>query len=374
MRILFLIRSLANAHGVERTFIDKANFFSEQGHAVLMLTYEQGDHPFAFLLSPQTQHRDLDCKYYQLYKYSIIKRLVETWKMKKVFYKRILSVVRDFQPDILTTTAYSQDFMSEIMQLNNLVPIIVESHSAFYYDNSNKVGLHRLLVRHFLWTLKNCRLIIALTNGDARFWSRYVKNVKVVPNPLSFYIEDVSHYRRIDNRIVCAGQLYAPKRFDRMIEAFSKVADKFPEWYIDVYGDGEDRDILESMIKAFGLEGKVLLHPRTDNIAEEFLTSQFFVSSSDFEGFSLVIIEAMACGLPVLSTNCPYGPGEIIENGVTGMLCELTVDDLANKMEWMITHHAERLKIGERGYQAAAKYKKEIIMKEWEAAYRSVLR
>ena len=82
----------------------------------------------------------------------------------------------------------------------------------------------------------------------------------------------------------------------------------------------------------------------------------------------------MACGLPVLSTNCPYGPGEIIENGVTGLLCELTVDDLANKMEWMITHHAERLKIGERGYQAAAKYKKEKIMKEWEAAYRSVLR
>ena len=107
---------------------------------------------------------------------------------------------------------------------------------------------------------------------------------------------------------------------------------------------------------------------------EEYQQSQFFVLCSDYEGFGLVLIEAMACGIPVVSTDCPFGPSDIIEDGLTGLLARMDVQDLAAKMEWMITHEAERNMMGVRGRYAAAKYEKEEVMKEWERAYMSVLK
>ena len=114
-------------------------------------------------------------------------------------------------------------------------------------------------------------------------------------------------------------------------------------------------------------------HQPVDDIYSEYQRSQFLVLSSDFEGFGLVIIEAMACGLPVVATNCPYGPSEIIEEGKTGLLSQMNVEDLAEKIEWMITHDKERQEMGIRAYEASARYQIEQVMPQWLAAYQSVL-
>ena len=102
---------------------------------------------------------------------------------------------------------------------------------------------------------------------------------------------------------------------------------------------------------------------------EEYQRSQFFVLSSDYEGFGLVLVEAMACGIPVVSTDCPHGPSDIIDDGCTGLLTKLNVKDLAEKMEWMITHDKDRMLMGEKAYEAAANYKIDVIMPKWEAIY-----
>ena len=142
---------------------------------------------------------------------------------------------------------------------------------------------------------------------------------------------------------------------------------------MDIYGDGEDRGKLESLIKDLSMDNRIFLKSQTDDIFKEFKSSQFCVISSDFEGFSLVLIEAMGCGLPVVSTACPYGPQELIEDGITGILSDLEVDSLAQKIEWMATHDSERKMMGNNAHLAAALYKKEIVMARWEAAYYSVL-
>jgi len=130
---------------------------------------------------------------------------------------------------------------------------------------------------------------------------------------------------------------------------------------------------LEGLIASKRIQSCVHLIPPTKDIYNEFQRSQFFVLSSDYEGFGLVIIEAMACGIPVVSTDCPYGPSEIIEDGKTGLLAKMDVQDLADKMEWMITHEEERKAMGARAHQAAARYRKEVVMPEWEKAYLSVV-
>ena len=98
MRLIFVIRSLANLHGVERTITDKINYFAENGHDVAILTYEQGSHPFAFPLSSQAKikHVDLDCRYFPLYQFFFLKRLCKSWKLRTVFKDRLVSFVKDF--------------------------------------------------------------------------------------------------------------------------------------------------------------------------------------------------------------------------------------------------------------------------------------
>lgn len=373
MKIAFLIGSLANAHGVERTLVDKANYMALNGHTVSMLTYEQGQHQIAFPLSEKVEHVDLDCRFFILYKYSFLVRQFKAFKLKALFKKRLLSFIRDSQIQVLVVTTYSQEFMGGVMSVSNEVPVVVESHSAFIYDNHGKSALNYLRSFLLIHTIKKCNLLIALTKGDATDWKRYVHNVKTVPNPLSYYCDDTTNLVRIDKRIVCAGRLYSPKRFDRLIRAFAKIAVHCPDWYVDIYGDGEDRGKLESLIKDLSMEDRIFLRSKTNDIFKEFKSSQFCVISSDFEGFSLVLIEAMGCGLPVVSTACPYGPMELIDDGVTGLLSSLDVDDLAEKIEWMTKHDSERRMMGKNAHSAASQYKIEKVMEKWEAAYYSVL-
>ena len=146
------------------------------------------------------------------------------------------------------------------------------------------------------------------------------------------------------------------------------------DWRLDVYGDGE-RNSYEQQALVLGLDkSRYRLHERTDNVEKVYTESSLFVLSSRFEGFGMVIVEAMACGLPCVSFDCPSGPSEIVENGVSGLLAkEGDVIDLSSKIEWMITHEKERKEMGIKAHQAVARYKKEKVMKEWEKAYMSLI-
>ena len=164
------------------------------------------------------------------------------------------------------------------------------------------------------------------------------------------------------------------KRFDRLIDAFAAISSKYPNWHVDIFGEGNLRNTLEQQIERLGLKDKILIHQPSSNIYDEYLCSELYVMSSDYEGFGLVLVEAMACGVPVISTDCPFGPSEIIEDGVTGLLTKMDVDDLANKIEWMITHPEKLKSMGVKAHESAAKYQLENVMPKWEAVYKSVLR
>ncbi len=373
MRIMFIIRSLANAHGVERTFIDKANYLAEHGHDVLMVTYEQGLHGYAYPVSSYVKRIDLDCRYFTIFDYSIPRRLLEANKIKNRFKKRIRILTEETLPDVVVASTYEGEFMNEIVGLKDKTRVILESHTAFV-AHLNGNNLIEKVRKHFVLNkIKCCDLLIALTRQDANYWKQYVKNVIVVVNPLPDYIEELKQEEKVVGRIMAAGSLQHIKRFDRLIDAFSLIADQYPQWHVVIYGDGPEKQELKKKIFQYGLEGRFFLKGLTHNIYSEYLRSQFFVLSSDNEGFGLVIIEAMSCGLPVVSTDCPFGPREIIADGKTGLLSRLDAEDLAAKMEWMITHEKERMEMGENAHKSASRYKMDNVMKEWEAAYLSVI-
>lgn len=373
MKLFYLLSSIAKRGGVERTFIDKANYLASQGHDITLITYEQAGNPYAYPLSSIVKHIDLDCRLYTIYKYRLFRREMKRWEMKRKLREKLKELVSRESPDILVTSTYSAEVITEIMSVKRDVKIVLESHTAAKYDTF--IGILKKIY-NYLFTLrymKKCDLLIALTKGDASFWRRHISNVMVVPNPVSFYKEDLAINIKEKGRIISVGRLHQVKRFDRLIEAFSIIADKYPEWHVDIFGEGNLRGQLEELIQKCNLQNQFFIHQPTNSIYEEYIKSEFYVLSSDHEGLPLVLLEAMACGIPVVSVDCPYGPSEIVEDGNTGLLSKIDKNDLAEKMEWMIVHKEERLRMGCMAHEKSARYKKEIVMKEWENAYVSVI-
>lgn len=369
MKIIFVLRSIANRGGVERTLIDKANYLATKGHNVLFVTYEQGNHPFAFGLSSLIVHQDLDCRLFVLYNYSFVRRVLLYIKMALVFRKRWNALIDKYQPDVVVVTTYSCDFICKIMGVRDKTRVVVESHSAYTHDMIPNGFVDRMKKRLFLRNIKKCDVLICLTNGDAKCWKECVKNVKTLKNPIVYYPDLMSCYNRKTGRIISVGRLQSQKRYDRLISVSALIAPKYPQWYIDIYGKGNLYNQLKDLIKDKGLEGRVFLHEPIENIYNEYMQSQFLVLSSDYEGLPLVLLEAMSFGLPVISTDCPFGPSEIIKHQNNGLLCEMDYKDLSEKMEWMIIHDDERQAMAIKARQTASHYKKEIVMKQWENTY-----
>jgi glycosyltransferase involved in cell wall biosynthesis len=373
MNIVFLLRSVAKKNGVERTITDKVNALANMGHMVTLLTYEQCNHPNAFHIDEKVRCIDFDCCYYTIYKYPLFIRLYEAWKMKYHFAKKLQAFINQVHPDVIVTTTYTKEFMDIVISLSRQIRVVIESHTAFTHDMMGGSLIERIQKYALLRSVKRCDLLIALTMGDAECWKQHIRNVATVCNPLTFYPETLSHPSKESGRIIAVGRLEPQKRFDRLIEAFSLIAHKYPSWYIDIYGEGNDREALQRLIEEKGLTKQIYLKGVTSNVYSEYERSQFFVFSSDYEGFGLVLAEAMACSIPCVSTDCPFGPSDIIEDRVDGLLCKMTEEDLSAKMEWMIIHEKERQEMGLKARQTVVRYKKENVMKAWEKAYLSVI-
>ncbi len=374
MKLIYVVRSLHPVGGIERTLTDKANWLVSHGHEVLFVMYKQGGDKVAFHLDSRVQLVDLKCSIYSLFKYPLYTRLFKYFSLSRMFQERFREVINDFKPDTISVAIpNAEEFVWEVVRVARNMRVVIESHVAYEY-----LSYGRSKTDFFLYffhspskAILNSNALIVLTKSDADTWKRKgVQEVLVVPNPVSFYVDNVDNVEKDEKRIISVGRLVSQKRFDRLIDAFALIANHYPGWHIDIFGEGNLRPVLEQQVMEKKLLGRINIHDYTFDVMSEYLRSQFMVLSSDYEGFGLVIVEAMACGLPVISTDCPHGPSEIIDNGVTGWLTRLDVKGLADRMEWMITHQEERQMMGVKAHEAVAAYRKEVIMKKWESAYK----
>ena len=373
MKLIYVVRTLHPIGGIERTLTDKANWMVSHGHEVLFVTYKQGEDKVSFPLNSRIRLVDMRCSIYSLFKFPIYTRIFKYFILSKIFQKRFREVLDAFVPDVISVAIpNAEDFLWEVVKVAHNIKVVVESHMAYDYLSygRSRTDFFLYLFHSPIKAIRNSGSLIVLTEGDADSWKRVgMTKITVVPNPVPFYVDNVGNVVKEKRRIIAIGRLVSQKRFDRMIDAFALIANNFPDWYIDIFGEGELRSALEQRVKDYGLSDRIFIYNFTNDIKSELLRSQFFILSSDYEGFGLVIVEAMACGIPVVATDCPYGPSEIIEDGVTGLLSKMDVLDLASKIEWMIVHESERKEMGIKSHKAVARYKKDNIMEEWNRAY-----
>jgi glycosyltransferase involved in cell wall biosynthesis len=166
-------------------------------------------------------------------------------------------------------------------------------------------------------------------------------------------------------RVISAGRYMPEKGFDRLLKAWGLIKKKFHDWELYIFGNG-NRMPYQEIADQLQLGESVHLMPATKDIADEFAKSSIYVMSSRYEGFGLVLAEAMSCGLPCISFDCPYGPHEIIRDREDGFLAEDgNIEDLAKKLEQLMSNEDLRIRMGTKAIQNIYRFNPEVIMAQW---------
>jgi len=376
MRLIYYLPSLEAPGGLERIITFKANYFAEQGNEVTIITSELGDHKPYFPLSPQVRHIDLGVAFDYPYSQSRLIKLLKYPFRYHRFRKRFAKVLRELRPDITISTLRRE--LNFVNKLDDGSIKIGEFHVTRYAYGAEalKSGnpllkwLKAQLNKKFVRNLSQLKRVVLLTHEEAGFWSE-LTNLSVIPNPIITPLNKVSDGKA--KRVIAVGRYAPQKGFDMLIDSWALVAQKYPDWTLYIYGDGFLRAELQEQIERLGLTEKCRLEHTVNNIADKYGESSIFVLSSRYEGFGMVITEAMGCGVPPVSFACPCGPRDIIKNGINGLLAENgNTEDLAEKIGNLIKDEEKRQEMGQQAYADAQKYKMENISEQWEELFQSI--
>lgn len=275
-------------------------------------------------------------------------------KVRKYLMKNKVDLIIDVDVTLTTITFLAKLFLS--------IKHIAWEHFNYLIDNS---GWKRKLSRKIAALFAD--KIIVLTQADLQNYLTYLhaKNMIVIENPVSFTVAQPAKLSA--KRVIAVGRLAQQKGFDLLISAFSKVIKIFQDWQLVIFGDGELREELQKQIDDLNLGAHITLGGNVIDVKSEMLKSSLFVLSSRYEGFAIVLIEALSCGLPIISFDCPYGPAEIIKNNVSGYLVENgNISVLAEKIIKIIQDPLLREMLGRNAHLLSHKYRPEHIMEKWE--------
>lgn len=379
MKIAYCIPALYNPSGMERVLTMKANYLALQGYEIHIILTDGGDKPPYFPLEKSVQVHQLDIDFEEPYHHPFWHRVWLYQKKMKALKKQLNACLCELKPDI-TVSLLRRD-VNVINQMTDGSPKVGEIHfdrlhyrhftaswmPTFIYSYVQKWWMGKLIRE-----LKKLDKFVVLTHEDAAFWPE-LNNVIVVPNPTSFFPDTVSDCTR--KQVIAAGRYVAQKGFDRLISAWQKVSSRHPDWVLKIYGDGGGRESLQQQITELGLNENCILEHSVSDIAVKFQESSIFVLSSRYEGFGLVIVEAMSCGLPVVSFACHCGPRDIITEETDGFLVpEGDIDGLAEKINLLIEEDHFRKNMGKMARLKAENYKMEKVGVQWTALFESLLK
>lgn len=373
MKVLYIINKMTNLAGIERILTCKMNYLSEHtSHQIILTTYEQGRHPISFPTNDKILHISFDVTIPEREGSSFIGWLIRNMNARHKFKHEFRKILNTIQPDIVIATGYAFPVLDIIINTSHKAgaKTIMESHvqgetvsMTKYIYNSTLKRLFSFWDQRIMNSLKRCNCIVTLTNGDVSYWKNYAPQIEVIPNLLTVEPKPVKDYAT--KRVICAGRYAPQKGFDLLLDAWRQLNRHYSDWQLYIFGNG-DRSPYQKIVDYWGLGSSVHLMNATPNIVDEFTQSSIYVMSSRFEGFGLVLAEAMACGLPCVSFDCPHGPRDIISDGEDGLLVENgNTKALAEKIQFLMSKTEIRQVMGEKAAKNIARYEPKIIMNQW---------
>lgn len=378
MKIIYLYPSLTTLGGADRMIIQKANYLAEQlNHEVYIITDSQENASFVYPLSSQVHHIDTKINFNRQYKYKFIIRILFYRYLVQKYKRAIIQLLKKIQPDIvISTLSRESDF---ITHLNDGSKKIGEAHTT-RINLRNIQGLlngeviHRFVgkrLKHKIEkTIRELDAFVVLNEYEQKAWSD-IKSAIIIPNSLPFY--PIMPAPLSARRAICVGRLEWEKGIDRLIDVWQAVHVKYPDWILDIYGEGTWQEKLQREIVHQKAETYIHLKGTCSDIVSEYLGSSILVLTSRYEGFPMVLLEAMACGVPCVAYNCPFGPQSIITDAENGFLVdEGDKEQMVEKIGLLIEDEQKRKEFGNNARKSVQKYSQENIMKEWNDLFNSV--
>ena len=374
-RIVYCTPALYFAGGMERVLTMKANYFAEHfGYDVTIILTDGKEKPIFYPLSDKVKVINLDIGFEELWTCSFLKKIFFYLKKQHLYKKLLNRELMRIRPDITVSMLRREiNFINDIQDGSKKIGEIHINRANFRNfegNNALKNLFSKFWMNSLLSKLQRLDRFVVLTEKDKEAWVE-LKNVCVIPNPLSF--TSTRRSTLSEKRIIAVGRYCHEKGYDLLLKAWGIVQNRTTDWRLEIFGEG-DRTQYEEMVDTLNLDRhRCVLNGRSSRIQDEFLNSSLSVCSSKFEGFGLVITEAMACGLPVVSFDCPWGPRAIISDGEDGMLVENgNVDKLAEALVLMIQNPKQRKAMADKAIENVQRFSIDQIAGQWKSLFESL--
>jgi glycosyltransferase involved in cell wall biosynthesis len=363
MQLTLVIAGLGSG-GAERVLCRLADCWVQRGHEVTLLTLSS-EQPF-FQLDSRVRHLALGIDSLSCSRFEALRANARKLRVLR-------RAIADSNPDVVVSFLDKTNVLTIFATLGMRLPVIV-SERVDPFHNDTLRPIWRLL-RRISYPLA-AKVVVQTQAVLARMKPMLGKIVTTIPNPV---VDPGARHRSHDASsverqwVIGMGRLTEQKGFDLLLEAFAQIADKHVDWSLRILGDGPAFASLEQQIRNLGLEGRALLLGRISDPFPLLAESSLFVMSSRFEGFPNALCEAMACGLPVISFDCPSGPSEIIRNGVDGILLpKEDISALAETMDSLMSDRDKRKSLAAHSPEIIQRFGLERVLDEWEQLFSEV--
>ncbi len=376
MKIIYCTHSLCNPGGMERVLVNKVTYLVERLHwDVSIVTTDQKGRPSFYPLPAGVRVTDLGINYSDDNVKSVTGKILG-YLQKRRRHKRLLtSLLEREKPDIVVSLYPSES--SFIPDIKDGSKKVLELHFCKYFRlQYGRKGLLGIIDK---WrTHQDERIVrrfdkfVVLTNEDKEYWGN-LHNIEVIPNAamnMGGHFSDVANHR-----VIAVGRLDYQKGFDRLIQAWCYIQrdGRYQDWHLDIFGQGEWHEMLENMISERNLNDSIRLNNPTNQIGREYAQSSLIVMTSNYEGFGMVLVEAMACGVPAVAFDCKCGPRDIISDGENGLLVSNgDIPGLAGAMMKLMGDYELRRRMSGKARQVVDTYSEKAVMDKWVRLFTSL--
>lgn len=363
MKIAYIIECMHNSGGMERVLSVCANVLCKEAEINIITLYQKGRSTY-FPLDNKIHCFDLG---------------LDGVANRKLLKKQLTEFLMSHHFDIVITMGG--------MDLYYLHAIKDGSRKVFWFHfaidiakttwaGPNPTVLQKVKAQLQTWKriyhAKKYDKIIVISKADLSKWQKYTKKTQLIYNPVT--IEGTNVSDRSSKFVISAGRLDYQKGYDYLVQAWSMVTKKHPNWHLNIYGEGSLRESIQKQIDELKMTNVITLCGRTPHIGEKYAQHSIYVMSSRAEGLGLVLLEAASFGLPLISYNCPSGPSEIIENGKNGLLVECIGDiqGMADAICTLIENESLRNEMGENAHKMVEKFSVPNITKQWMRLFNEI--
>jgi len=365
MRIALIISSL-DSGGAERVLSGMASYWAAAGHEVALITLSDPLNDW-YNLHPKVERVGLGLLMMAGGPLEAMRNnLLRVWRVRRALVR--------FGPDVVISFIEKTNILALLACIGLRVPVIVSERA-----DPREKPVEPVWNRLRAWTYGHADAIV-VQSAALRSWAEQFsgpRTVHVIPNPVRSLVGSEEGggelFAKQEKLVIAMGRLTHQKGFDVLISAFARCLERQPEWRLIILGEGEERPHLETQVAALGIADRVSLPGVVRNPERKLRQAEFFVLSSRWEGFPNALLEAMACGLPVVATDCPTGPADIIREGVDGLLAPPNdAVALAHVMEQVMTDRSLRLQLGSNASTVHSRFSEVAIMRNWEMIVASI--